>query len=215
MSTLRLIKYSSPAFYGGIVGFLSLATLFVLLARRSGLLRGGDSNQPDHTRPYSLARCQMALWFFTVLGAFLFLWMVTKTIDVIPTSVIALMGISLATGVAAATIDLSKRSALISERDTLVAKPALSATEVARVHTIDRELRGPAHEMWLTDILSDADGISFHRFQMFGWTLVLWLIFVAAVMRQLMMPEYSDQLLGLLGLSGGTYLGFKFPEQKA
>jgi len=28
------------------------------------------------------------------------------------------------------------------------------------------------------------------------------------------MPEFSTTLLGLMGLSAGTYIGFKFPEQK-
>jgi hypothetical protein len=68
---------------------------------------------------------------------------------------------------------------------------------------------------FLRDILSDAgDGISIHRFQMFAWTLILGLIFVGSVYKDLGMPEFSATLLGLMGISSGTYLGFKLPEKK-
>jgi hypothetical protein len=63
--------------------------------------------------------------------------------------------------------------------------------------------------------LSDAYGISFHRFQMFVWTVVLWLLFLASVWTRLSMPEFSATLLAMLGVSAGTYLGFKIPEKDA
>jgi hypothetical protein len=67
---------------------------------------------------------------------------------------------------------------------------------------------------FLRDILSDSSGYSFHRFQIFAWTIVLGVIFVSAVYNNLNMPEFSATLLGLMGLSSGTYIGFKFPEKK-
>ena len=67
---------------------------------------------------------------------------------------------------------------------------------------------------FLQDILADASGYSFHRFQIFAWTIVLGIIFVSSVYNSLSMPEFSATLLGLMGLSSGTYIGFKFPEQK-
>jgi len=66
----------------------------------------------------------------------------------------------------------------------------------------------------LRDLLSDGSGYSFHRFQIFAWTIVLGIIFVSSVYNNLTMPEFSTTLLGLMGLSAGTYIGFKFPEQK-
>lgn len=68
---------------------------------------------------------------------------------------------------------------------------------------------------WLTDILSDENGISFHRLQMVVWTLVLVGTFVVAVWRTFAMAEFDMTTLGLLGISSGTYLGFKFPERQA
>ena len=67
---------------------------------------------------------------------------------------------------------------------------------------------------FLRDILADPGGYSFHRFQIFAWTIVLGIIFVSSVYNSLTMPEFSATLLGLMGLSSGTYIGFKFPEQK-
>jgi hypothetical protein len=67
---------------------------------------------------------------------------------------------------------------------------------------------------FLRDILSDASGYSFHRFQIFAWTIVLGIIFLSSVYNGLTMPEFSPTLLGLMGISSGTYLGFKFPEKK-
>jgi hypothetical protein len=70
-----------------------------------------------------------------------------------------------------------------------------------------------ASEGFLRDILSDVDGISLHRFQSFVWTLVLGGMFLANVVMHNAMPQFSPTLLALLGISGGTYLGFKIPEQ--
>ena len=67
---------------------------------------------------------------------------------------------------------------------------------------------------FLRDILSDASGYSFHRFQIFAWTIVLGIMFVSSVYNNLSMPEFSATLLGLMGISSGTYIGFKFPEAR-
>jgi len=90
-----------------------------------------------------------------------------------------------------------------------------------RLGQIDQQLRAlnaqqitPASAGFLRDILSDSSGYSFHRFQIFAWTIVLGIIFMSSVYNNLTMPEFSPTLLGLMGLSAGTYIGFKFPEQK-
>jgi hypothetical protein len=90
-----------------------------------------------------------------------------------------------------------------------------------RLGQIDQQLRTLSSEQpsnvsggFLRDVLSDSSGYSFHRFQIFAWTIVLGIIFVSSVYNSLSMPEFSTTLLGLMGLSAGTYIGFKFPEQK-
>jgi len=67
-------------------------------------------------------------------------------------------------------------------------------------------------EGFLTDILSDANGISFHRFQIFALTVVLSVVFMKEVYENLAMPIFNTTLMGLMGLSAGTYLGLKIPE---
>jgi hypothetical protein len=63
------------------------------------------------------------------------------------------------------------------------------------------------------DLVCDGDGVSFHRFQIVVWTLVLGMVFIRAVQQDLAMPDFDATLLGLMGLSSGTYIGFKFPEK--
>ena len=67
-------------------------------------------------------------------------------------------------------------------------------------------------DKWLVDILSDANGLSFYRFQVFIWTIILGGFFIWHVANMLSMPEFDNTLLLLMGISNGTYLGFKIPE---
>jgi hypothetical protein len=49
---------------------------------------------------------------------------------------------------------------------------------------------------------------------MAAWTLILAIVFVISVWNNLAMPDFGATLLGLMGISSGTYIGFKFPEVK-
>jgi len=69
-------------------------------------------------------------------------------------------------------------------------------------------------EGFFKDILSDANGISLYRFQIAAWTVVLGIIFISSVLNILTMPEFPKELLALMGISSGTYIGFKFPEKQ-
>jgi hypothetical protein len=71
---------------------------------------------------------------------------------------------------------------------------------------------GSGHTNFVTDILSDAHGVSFHRFQMLIWTVVLGFIFIHSVFTRLAMPQFSTTLLTLMGISAGAYLGGKGTE---
>jgi hypothetical protein len=66
-----------------------------------------------------------------------------------------------------------------------------------------------ASQGFVADLLSDGDGPSFHRCQMVLFTIVLAIIFVVKAASTLVMPEFDQTLLGLMGISSGTYLGFK------
>ncbi len=170
-----------------IIGAVFLVLIF-LLCRRTSLIRSGLTTQPLAERPYSLSLFQMVFWFFLVIVAYVFVWMINDELDTITGSVLALIGIGAGTAIGASLIDKNK-----AETETVV--PVKTS-------------RGFVH-----DVLSDADGISLHRFQMFVWTLVLGIIFIASVYKNLSMPEFSSTLLGLMGISSGTYVGFKVQEK--
>jgi hypothetical protein len=105
-----------------------------------------------------------------------------------------------------------------SNRDALNRQLTDSRTRLGQIEQQLRTLSSQQPSLvssgFLRDILSDSSGYSFHRFQIFAWTIVLGIIFISSVYNSLSMPEFSPTLLGLMGLSAGTYIGFKFPEQK-
>ncbi|MFT4503173.1 hypothetical protein [Caballeronia sp. 15711] len=63
------------------------------------------------------------------------------------------------------------------------------------------------------DMLTDGDGAAFHRFQNLMWTLVLVIFYVYTTLTTFETPKLGATLLGLMGISGGVYLGFKFNEK--
>jgi hypothetical protein len=223
-------------------GLAVLALVMLVLAWKTALLRDGGANTP-----WSLGRTQMAWWFFFVVAAFLYIWLVSGTYPVLTTTVLALIGISSGTALSGAVIDDAKQSqmgqrpALETARGQLqqtnaqltAAAPAAAGqptallanlpalqSNLSMLKDIGAQLVQIPHaqqarnSFWL-DILSDENGISFHRFQMVIWTLVLTTIFVTQVACSKQMPQFSNQLLGLMGISSGAYIGFKFPEKQA
>jgi len=66
----------------------------------------------------------------------------------------------------------------------------------------------------LQDWLTDGDVYSFHRYQMLAWTLVLGLFFIAKVWDRWELPTFDGTTLALLGITSGTYLGFKLQKDK-
>jgi hypothetical protein len=202
--------------------FLTAVGFFLYAAKQSSMLRESGPVPPGSAAALSLGRCQMAWWFFIILAAYLFLFMVTWDFDTITAGTLGLMGIAAGTAMAGVTVDTSKNSSMAAEKAQLQTEAAgnppptaVRALQIAsRIAELDKQLNTPLHTTWLEDLLSDANGLSFHRFQMFVWTIVLGVIFVVSAYTDLLMPNFSATLLGLMGISAGTYIGFKFPEQK-
>lgn len=185
-------------FWGFVIAFVVVFGLFLWLARTSDVIRDpGPSLGAGQRRPYSLARTQMAFWLFLVISSYVLIWLITDDRDSITTSVNVLMAISAATAVGAALIDAGSTR-------TTPPNPQQAAAAAGQVTGASIPSRG-----FLTDILSEDDGVSLHRFQIFVWTLVLGVIFVNSVYTSLAMPEFSGTLLALMGISSGTYVGFK------
>jgi hypothetical protein len=234
---IKLTIINAVWFYIYIALMIVLIIFLVWLARASDLLRDAGPKPAAGRKPYSLGRTQMAFWFFLVVASFCFIFLVTSAYEVLTASVLALIGISAGTALSSAIIDTSKRTTAQNDLDTvMVEKAALDAeqkTLIAAGSDLDAskktrldQLNAKVNELKLTlapktsdrfdkDILSDASGISFHRFQMAIWTLVLGVVFIVRVYNALSMPDFPGELLALMGISGGTYLGFKFPEKQS
>jgi hypothetical protein len=101
--------------------------------------------------------------------------------------------------------------------DASAANP--SAAEKAHCDYLEyaRQLRFmqlPKMGRWLTDLLSENGDITLHRFQMLAWTLGLGAMFLFHVVGELSLPDLPGSLVALMGLSAGTYLGFRIPEAR-
>ena len=184
----ELIRFRRIWFFVATLLGVVLIWRVVRFARRTPLLRDAGTVTDGATGdlpPYSLGRVQMAFWFVLVVISFVYIWLITNGWDTINGTVLSLIGIGTGTALGSALIDGTPDGGV-------------------RVVHCSRH--------FLPDILQDGNGYAFHRFQMFVWTLVLGVLFLYSVWQRLSMPEFSATLLGLLGISGGTYLGFKIPE---
>lgn len=86
-----------------------------------------------------------------------------------------------------------------------------------RIQQTDSDLAYLGHSFvtrFFVDMLSENGRVSLHRMQIVVWTVVLGVVFVARVRHELVMPEFSETLLGLMGLSSVTYVALKVPELK-
>lgn len=256
--TFKLVRIRDWLLLPCLVGLVILLIGMWALAYQSDILRdsgesptGFDERGRNKRKPFSLARCQMAWWFFWVITSFLFIWLITGVYDIITASVLGLIGIGAGTALGAAAIDVGKREDIKSQLSSLDTLDSQRKTLEEYIGTLDNQIKttSPPADLNLTqtretkqtqlefvknqikaltdaaksqesngfckDILTDATGVSFHRFQIFVWTIVLGVLFIYSVWRRLSMPEFSATLLALQGISAGTYLGFKIPEKQA
>lgn len=145
-ATLGIEVY--PSYTWAVVAFLALLVLaLVVLGKRSSLLRDGNGVE---NASYSLAKHQMAGWFVVVIGAYLFVGMITGSFAAISTTALILIGISGATGLAAVALDASKReekrqlrAALDVERKEIEAYLDDSKT-LARIRTAETAITAEA-----------------------------------------------------------------------
>ena len=242
--TFYFITLPPLRFWGSVVIILGSLVFFLALAQRTDIIKDTSAPaRPDGKPPYSLARSQMAFWFFLVVAAFFFLWVLTGAMDTLNPSVLALIGISAGTvdDSHLAPVDLSRSRAEIrqdfaallgaargglkqleadramvpTEDKTGLANNADTITKAhAELKTLEQQadyFQWPAWKGLLYDLLAEKGAVSFHRFQVLVWTVVLGIMFTVGVYSKTAMPEFDATLLGLLGISGGTYVGFKLP----
>lgn len=176
----------------GAAGLVAIAAGIVMACWNTGLLRDRTpAATGTDTPPFSLGRVQMAVWLALSVGGYLAIWLITGARSgLITEGLLALLGISAGSGLAARLIDTT---------DTGTARQTAQSAGFWR------------------DIVSEGYGdqrtVAVHRLQMVAWTLILALIFVWTVLTTFSIPNFDTNLLLLMGLSSGTYLGFKFPEK--
>jgi hypothetical protein len=175
---------------------LGLLVLLVYLGARTNILREAGSAPGAYTR-YDLGRVQSAVWFFVISISYLCLWLITGDLDTLTPSILGLMGISAVTALGPHLLATAG-----SDQD--------QSTEAAASSSGGSTSRG-----FITDILSDHDGYSFHRFQIVLWTGLLAIIFLCSVYDDLAMPKFGGALMALMGISAATYLGFEVLGQKS
>jgi hypothetical protein len=215
VTAFPLIVVPRIQFYVFIALLVAFLLIFIHLCRTTSIIRAPVDPARPGKRPYSLSRFQMGFWFFLVISGYVFAWMVTGELDTITDSILALIGIGAGTALGAAVIDAAPATTATETMTSTAATTDGTAQVTTSVKVPVAAPPPPPSQGFLHDVLSDNDeGISMHRFQMFAWTLILGVIFVSSVYKSLAMPEFSTTLLGLMGISSGTYLGFKFPEKK-
>jgi len=179
--SLRLKKlYVDWGIALGLALLLGVAIALIVYARKSDMLRDGPPVDGVR-RPYSLARVQMAFWFFLLVAGYVVIWLVTSEQDSIAPSLLGLVGISAATALAAVAVTKPSEGSL------------------------------GTNGFWRDLVTDDRGVVALDRFQVVVWTLVLGGVFLYSVLGDLTMPEFSATMLALMGISSGTYIGFKLP----
>lgn len=139
--------------------------------------------------PFSLSISQLAFWTFLIFGSYLIIYGITGDYtNILTEQSLILLGINSITAFGTSLID---------------------------GHGNEKKRKGSQRvsEGFFYDILSDINGVNFHRFQTFIWTVAIGLFFIWEVIKNLAMPEFDETLLTLQGISAATYLGLRGQEQ--
>jgi hypothetical protein len=147
----------------------------------------------DKTAPFSLTKVQFGLWTAIIASVYVYLSLCKGDCaeTAINKTALVLMGISAGTVVASSVMDNKE----INDQ-----RP--------------RHQNAPSQGFFI-DILSDENGISLHRFQNLAWTIIAMTVYlykVSEVTTGCQLPELSDTLLALTGISSATYLVLKSQE---
>ncbi|MEH2063268.1 MAG: hypothetical protein V7K50_13570 [Nostoc sp.] len=143
----------------------------------------------NNKNPFSLSISQLAFWTFLIFGSYLIIYGITGDYaHILNRQALILLGVNSVTAFGTSLID-------------------------GQGNEEDRKGSQDVSEGFFTDILSDINGVNFHRFQTFIWTVALGLFFIVQVIKNLAMPEFDDTLLTLQGISAATYLGLRGQEQ--
>jgi len=187
--------------------------IFVCLAARTSLLREEISNHREFNvnqraqeiklgkpvnqpAPFSLSKVQLGVWTMVISSSYIYLSLFKGDCAETEVNQTALVLLGIFSGTAVT-------SKIIDKREIKDQRPRHQ----------NRPSRG-----FFTDILSDDLGISIHRFQHVVWTLVgisIYLYKIGEVKTGCALPELSDTLLLLMGISSATFVAIRSRENDA
>lgn len=187
--------------------------IFVCLAAWTSLLREEISNHREfninrqeqeiklgkpvnQTSPFSLPKVQLGVWTMVISSSYIYLSLFKGDCAETEVNQTALVLLGIFSGTAVT-------SKIIDKREIKDQRPRHQ----------NRPSRG-----FFTDILSDDLGISIHRFQHVVWTLVgvsIYLYKIGEVKTGCALPELSDTLLMLMGISSATFVAIRSRENDA
>jgi len=180
------------------ITMLAMAVAFYICDRKFNMLRDTST---ANVKPYSFARVQLAWWTIIIASALIAILFHRNEAPDFYVSTLILLGISSATTAAARVIDISDRTSVINTT----------------------QHQNQAGEGFFLDILSDAAGVSIHRFQTVVFNAAFGIWFIRQIALHIgdpsfcvnaIIPDISDNALILLGLSSGTYATLKATENK-
>ena len=200
----------------GIAAFVIIvliSALFIALGTHSNLLRDqvNDSDafnenatkiqQQQKTKvtvsknPFSLNKVQFGMWTVIISSSYVYLSLCKGDCAGVPINKTALVLMGIYSGLAAA-------STIIDKREINDSRP--------------RHQNTPSQGFFV-DMLSDDNGISLHRFQNLVWSIIAIIVYlykVAEIRTGCILPELSDTLLALTGISTATYLVLRSKENE-
>jgi len=164
-----------------------IVVIAALVAIISGFALANNVLKDDNNLYYSLGRAQLFFWTVLFVIAYLLVCFRTDSLPDIPGSILAIIGISVATTAASKVVENTNKD---------------------KVH-IDAEAKS---EGWFLDILSDGSSINIQRFQNVVFNLVFGIILIQKTISTNLLPDFDNNVLMLLGISSGAYAGLKTTE---
>lgn len=208
-------------------------------------------------KPYSYSKVQLTWWTFIILTSFISITIISGQIPTLNDGCLTLLGLGALTSFGSKAVDISDQKMIKQSAIGVNPVATPSITNTAPVVTPQPSIIPPdtttpdqnvtpsnpiattsiptktlsvdyPSEGFFTDILSDVDGVSIHRFQAFVFNLVfgVWFIYKSvsnlnsldknSTIEQLSnaIPVISSNNLLLLGISAGTYVTLKLTENK-
>ena len=133
----------------------------------------------------NLPRMQIACSALAIGIAFGYIWSTTGEVATINGSALALLGIGAGTVAGNAILSSGKRVSIAT------------AVQAVANEGIEAPVETPVR-------------FDLHSLQAAVWTAVIGFIFIGCAYRSLEMPDLSEQVLAILGISAGTYLALSF-----